>query len=116
VIVHGSNPVESLRAGYASQLFLNKISRWEHGEKVKPVDRSPRSATRIEFSKSVHGRPVRAVKSYWQQMIFSGRGLPPPELRSDAEVIEYVRRNPGAIGYVWEGTVLENVKAIEIRK
>ncbi len=116
VIVNDSNPVESLRAGYVSQLFLNKISKWEHGERVKPVDRSARSATRIAFSKSVHGRPVRAIKSYWQQMIFTGRSLPPVELGSDAEVIDFVRNHPGAIGYVSEGAALEGVKTIEIRR
>lgn len=116
VIVHEANPVASLRAGYVSQLFLNKISRWEDGGKVKPVDQSPRSAARAEFSQSVHGRPIRAIKSYWQQMIFTGRGLPPVEFDSDAEVIDFVRSNPGAIGYVSDGAALEGVKAIEVRR
>lgn len=116
VIVHRSNPVDSLRANYVSQLFLDKISRWENGEKVKPVDQSPRSATRAAFSLNIHGRPVRAIQSYWQQQIFTGRGLPPAELDSDADVLNFVRSNPGAIGYVSTDATLDGVKVVEIRR
>jgi hypothetical protein len=45
-------------------------------------------------------RSVLVVKTYWQQRIFSGRGIPPPELDSDALVVEYVLKHRGAVGYV----------------
>ncbi len=114
VIVNASNPARSLRSAYVSELFLGKIRRWDHGEAVAPVDQSARSAARAGFSKSVHRKSVGAVKSYWQQQIFSGRGVPPPELHSDSEVIAYVRRNPGAIGYVSGSASLNRVKAVKI--
>jgi len=34
---------------------------------------------RVAFSKSVHGKSVGAVRAFWQQQIFSGRDVPPPE-------------------------------------
>ena len=99
-----------------SELFLGKVRRWDHGEAVAPVDRSARSSVRAGFSKNVHHKSVGAVKSYWQQMIFSGKGVPPLELHSDAEVVAYVQRNPGAIGYVSGSTSLNKVKVVEILK
>jgi hypothetical protein len=105
VIVNEANPVKSLDADTVSRLFLKKTTTWddaswENGGKVLPVDRRSDSAVREEFTREVHQRSVAAVKSYWQQMIFSGRDVPPPEKDSAAEVIEFVRANPGAIGYI----------------
>ena len=116
VIVNSSNPAGSLRSAFVSELFLGKVRRWNHGETISPVDRSARSSVRAGFSKSVHHKSVGAVKSYWQQMIFSGRGVPPLELHSDAEVVAYVRRNPGAIGYVSGSASLNQVKIVQVLK
>lgn len=116
VIVNSSNPSGSLRSAYVSKLFLGKTRRWDQGAAVAPVDRSARSSVRAKFSRSVHNKSVGAVKSYWQQMIFSGRGVPPLVLHSDAEVVAYVKRNPGAIGYVSSSASLNKVKVVEILK
>jgi hypothetical protein len=58
---------------------------------------------------------VQAVKSYWQQVIFSGRGVPPPELESDEAVIRYVLRFPGAVGYVSGTADVRGVKVLAVR-
>ena len=60
-------------------------------------------------------RSLEAVRTYWQQMIFSGRELPPPELRSDEEVVGYVLRRPGAIGDVSAGADLHGAKVLTLR-
>ena len=70
-------------------------------------------ASRIDPARVLR-RSVAAVRSYWQQRIFSGRGVPPPELDDDAAVVRYVLKYPGAIGYVTEGTPLEGAKVVTI--
>ena len=65
-----------------------------------PVDLSESAPAREAFSTAVHHKPVKAVRAYWQQQIFSGRDVPPPEKTSDEQVIAFVRATPGAIGYV----------------
>ena len=114
VIVNSSNPAGSLRSAHVSDLFKGKNRRWDHGVAAAPVDQSVSSSVRASFSKSIHHKSVGAVKSYWQQMIFSGRGVPPIELRSDAEVVAYVQQNQGAIGYVSGSASLNQVKVVEI--
>jgi hypothetical protein len=44
------------------------------------------------------------IAEFWRQQIFSGRNVPPVEKASDSEVLEFVRSNPGAIGYVSSST------------
>ena len=58
---------------------------------------------------------MAAVKSYWQQLIFSGRAIPPPELDSDEEVVRYVAKYPGAVGYVSGGSELSGVRTVIVK-
>lgn len=104
VVVHAENPVRTISADRLSRLFLKKLTRWDDGSEVEPVDQSSGAAVRSTFSDEVHGKNVASIESYWQRMIFSGRATPPPELGGDAEVLAFVRANPGAIGYVSVGT------------
>src|SRR3982750_1185614 len=83
VIVHPQNAYTSLDRSYVTDAFLKKTTRWPNGDVIKPVDLAGDSAVREKFSNDVLKRSVAAVKSYWQQIIFSGRDVPPPELPSD---------------------------------
>ncbi len=100
VIVNKSNPATSLSKEEVSNLFLNKTKTWNHGEPVLPVDLSVKSATRKAFSQTMLGKPASAVKSYWQQLAFSGRAKAPAEEDNEKAVLQYVQDNPGAIGYI----------------
>jgi ABC-type phosphate transport system substrate-binding protein len=100
VVVHETNPVSSVNKQQLSRCFMKELKTWSSGHPVIPVDQTASALVREEFSKSIHGRDANAVKSFWQRQIFSGRGVPPPELASDREVLDFVRANPGAVGYV----------------
>jgi len=76
--------------GFLKMIFLGKSKKWDDGNKIRPVDQKLTSFVREEFSKKVLGKSVTAVKNYWHQQIFSGRGVPPPEKNSDRAVISYV--------------------------
>src|SRR2546428_10865020 len=100
VIVNTGIRTESLPKKSVSDLFMKKTARWNNGTTVVPVDQAEAVGVRDEFSKSVHGKPTAAVKSYWNQQIFSGREVPPIEKRTDAEVLAFVRSTAGAVGYI----------------
>lgn len=116
VVVHSSNALDSITKAKAADLFLKRVTRWENGRAVTPVDQSEKSAARAAFSKDVLGKEVLWVKSYWQKMIFSGRATPPAELSTDSQVLELVRTNADAIGYVSDATVLPaGVKVVAVK-
>lgn len=115
IIIHPSNPTESLSRRDISRKFLREISDWKaSGESVVPVDLVPESPIRAAFSRTIHGKEVKAILAYWRHRIFSGRATPPAELRTEEEVIEFVARNTGAIGYVSADISLKDVKALTI--
>ena len=113
VVVNRDNPATSLDRRAVSALFLRRVTQWEKDVAVLPVD-GPNSPTRELFSKEVHGKKSAAVRSHWLQVIFSGRGIPPPEVSTDAKVIEYVVAHAGAIGYVAATSVTDDVKILKV--
>lgn len=114
VIVHADNPQSSLERKFLAKAFLKEVSRWHDGEQIHPVDLGRDSPIRSRFSERIIGRSVAAVRNYWQQRIFSGRGLPPPEVGSDQEVVRFVEGHRGGVGYVSVRADLGKAKAVAV--
>jgi ABC-type phosphate transport system substrate-binding protein len=106
VIVNAFNPFVTIRADELSRLFLKKSTAWSNGQSAQPVDQTDGSSLRRRFTARVLNKDTASLKSYWQQMIFSGKAVPPPALDSDAAVLEFVRQHPYAVGYVSAATPL----------
>jgi hypothetical protein len=81
---------------------------------IRPVDLRPQAAARLRFTERVLKRSIGAVRSYWQQRIFSGRDVPPPEVDSDEAVVAFVSKSAGAIGYVSGTAKLQGVRELAI--
>jgi len=113
VIVNPSNPVSSISREEVSRIFLKKTTRFPDGRSASPVDLPANSPTRESFSKDVHGKSSSAVDAYWQQMIFSGRDIPPPQ-KNESGALDFVRSNENGIGYVSAGGDAGGVKVINV--
>jgi ABC-type phosphate transport system substrate-binding protein len=117
VLVNVANPVNTLSRNEVSRIFLKKVTMWQNATPVALVEQRTTSPVREAFTNDVHGRQVASVTTYWQQMIFSGRAVPPPEKASDAEVVAFVAENSAAIGYVSAGATLPpRVKVVALTK
>ena len=53
-----------------------------------------------DFASSVLQMTQPALQKYWLGLVFQGRSNAPVFLNSSAEILEYVKRNQGAIGMV----------------
>ena len=115
VIVHASNPASQISKTELARIFMKKRTTWESGTAVVVVDQTERSSTRAQFSNQVLGKDVAAMKSYWQQSLFSGRGVPPVEKGNDSQVAQFVAGNESAIGYISGSVPLPaGVKVLEV--
>jgi ABC-type phosphate transport system substrate-binding protein len=100
VIVHASNPAPALSRDLVAKLYLKTSLKWADGTRAAPVSNAASRDLSEAFAKTVLGKSPAALASYWQQQIFAGKDVPPPEKKSDADVIAFVKATPGAIGYV----------------
>ena len=115
VVVNASTSISEISKGELSQIFQKKARKLPSGENAKPVDQDKDAAVREAFSNAILDRSSGQIESFWQQQIFSGKEVPPEKKKSDAEVIEFVRANPGAIGYVSASANLgDGVKAVTV--
>ena len=115
VVVHPSNPVASLTRAELSALYMKRTRSWRGDREIVAIDHPASSPLRERFSRAVHGKSVAYVTRYWQRLIFSGRGIPPRQLPSDAAVLAFVKTNRDAIGYIDRRTAPgDGVKVIAV--
>jgi ABC-type phosphate transport system substrate-binding protein len=115
VVVHRNNPMGSITRAELSAIYMKRKRSWRDGREIVPVDQPAASRVRQRFSRAIHGKHVAYVTRYWQRLIFSGRGIPPRQLQNDAAVLELVRNNRDAIGYIARTTAPgEGVKVIAV--
>lgn len=115
VIVHSTNAITTLDRRTLADIFLKKTTQWADGEVIRPVDLDSDASARRRFSEMVLRRSVEAAKNYWHQQVFSGRDVPPPEFDTDEEVIRYVQRHRGGIGYVSDTATLDGVRVLTVK-
>jgi ABC-type phosphate transport system substrate-binding protein len=109
VVVNAASSVSTISKAELSNVFLKKSS------KLTPVDQQKGTAVRDAFSKTVLGRPASAVATYWQQQIFAGKDVPPPEKGDDAAVLAFVKSTPNGVGYVSAGADVGGVKTVTVQ-
>jgi len=100
VIVNVSNPIGGMSGKQLGRIFLKKQEEWPNGFGITVVDQRPDEPARKAFSRVILKKEPSAVEAYWSKLIFSGMGIPPIKLASDAEVMSFVGSNVGSIGYV----------------
>ena len=100
VVAHSSVDVTSISKRDLGRIFFKQRTRWANGANAKPIDQKMKTEVREDFSRDVLGRSLADVESYWNSQVFSGKNTPPPTAGNDAEVLDFVRNTPGAVGYV----------------
>lgn len=114
VIVNAANKATAVSKAELQRYFFRTATAWPGGEACRPVDLPKESAARVAFTREVLGRTMTSLTQFWTLSVFSGRAVPPTERRGDRDVVEYVRENAGAIGYVSAGASTEGVKTVKV--
>jgi len=111
IVVHPSNDA-SLDKKFIVKLYMGKKSKFSNGRIALTLNAVAGSEIRDEFNNKVIGRSSQKVNAYWAKLVFTGKGIPPKEVSSDAEVLQTVAANVDAIGYVDAASVNDSVKVI----
>jgi hypothetical protein len=115
VIVNPQNPISTMSPEFLRNAFLKKEAAWGNGETIRPVDLPADSPVRDRFARAALKKTLTQLRVYWNQQIFSGKGVPPLEAESPAKAVRYVLENPGAVGYLPLDVDARGAKAIEVR-
>jgi ABC-type phosphate transport system substrate-binding protein len=95
-------------------VFTGAGSNLKDGSRVVPVTLKS-GATHEAFLKMFVGRNDTAFRAMWRGLVFSGEASMPRTYVSEEELVAYVAKTPGAIGYVSKGTSTTGVKILAVR-
>ena len=112
VIANGSVK-EAISATEVKSIFLEESNSLRDGTHVEPVLERD-GPVHEAFLREYLGGTDDDLENYYRALVFSGRGSMPKQLGSDAEVVAYVARTKGAIGYVSAETIGGDVKTLTI--
>jgi TonB family protein len=113
VIVNSTVRADSISAADLKRIFLQENNSLSDGTHVEPVIERD-GAVHKAFLKEYLDRSDDDLQTYYRARVFSGRGSMPKELGSDAEVVAYIAKTKGAIGYVGTETSTDGVKVLSI--
>jgi ABC-type phosphate transport system substrate-binding protein len=113
VIVNASVNAASISAAELKNIFLATSTSLD-GSHVEPVLEKG-GPVHEAFVKEYLGKTDAALQTYYRSLVFTGKASMPKELGSDADVVAYVAKTKGAIGYVSAGASAAGVKVLEVQ-
>jgi ABC-type phosphate transport system substrate-binding protein len=99
LLIGNKTGLESVSRKQLQGIFRGSQSIWNTNEDVIVVMPSNKADFADDFA-SVLQTTQTALHKYWLGLVFQGRSNAPVFLNSSAEILEYVKRNQGAIGMV----------------
>ncbi len=114
IIANSSVRADSISADELKGVFLEHTNSLEDGSHVEPVMEKG-GPTHEAFVRDYLEKSDAALQIYYRSLVFTGRGSMPKSVSSDAEVVTYVAKTKGAIGYVATGTSAVGVKTLEVK-
>ena len=113
VIAHKSVSIDKIEKSELLDLFTGDKSFWSDGKPVIVFDLKPKGDTRDTFYNFLEMSPTR-IKSIWMKRMLSGDSDPPEFLESEDKMFRKVASTPGAIGFVDQSKVNDDVKTLII--
>lgn len=111
VIANSSVTTDFISAGELKRIYLLQSKKLKDGSVVEPVLQK-RGAVHDTFSRQFLDRDGEEIRIYYHGIVFTGKGSMPREVNSDEEMVSYVARTRGAIGYVSGGANIDGVRAL----
>ncbi|NLA74995.1 MAG: hypothetical protein GX846_05965 [Deltaproteobacteria bacterium] len=114
IIVNKSVQIDAISSMDAAQIFIGKKRSWENGETIVPVTLNGGS-THESFLKEVVNKSPLQFKTYWKNIVFTGKGQAIKAFDSENDLVSYIMNTKGAIGYISTDTPSSGVKKITVR-
>ena len=113
VVAHPSVKASDISFDDLKRVFLATRTSLPDGSQVQPV-LARAGAAHGAFLRDL-GKSDSALSTYYRSLVFTGKAAMPKICSSDAEVIAYVARTKGAIGYVSAEAKAPGTKTLELK-
>jgi len=114
VIANSSISASAVSSDELKSVFLEERNSLADGSHVEPV-LAKSGAAHEAFVKQYLDKSDAALQTYYRSLVFTGKGSMPKAVGSDAEMVSYVAKTKGAIGYVSPEASAEGVKTLDVK-
>jgi hypothetical protein len=111
IIIIGNNNVPKMDLVTIQKVYTGKIISVSDIS-VKPVNAKLGSTERNRFLEKFMEQDEEKYTGYWTVRRYIGKGTPPNELNSAAEIIDYVKSTAGAVGYIDEAELKTGMNVV----
>jgi ABC-type phosphate transport system substrate-binding protein len=109
VVAHPDKKMISLDRAQLVNIYMGRYRQWPDGGAALPADLKD---VKERFYRALVDKDLAEINSYWARLVFSGQVSPPVQLKSVTQVLEYVRRNQGALAFIDEADVPDDLKVV----
>jgi TonB family protein len=113
IVANPSVKADLISMGELRGLFLAETNSLKDGSRVEPVFERE-GPVHEAFVKDFLKQTNASLRSRYGELVFTGKGSMPKTFSSDVEVVAYVARTRGAIGYVATSASTEGVKVLDV--
>lgn len=101
VIVNAENETPLELGKKVRRYYLKYVLRWPKlGIDVTPVDYATHTPLRERFISEGIGYSQDEMERFWIERGYQSNVIPPVQVATEVEMLQYIKANPGAIGYV----------------
>jgi ABC-type phosphate transport system substrate-binding protein len=112
VVAHKDFPATGLTRVDLKNMFLGKKTKLDGKSVVIATLRA--GPTHTTFLKTWVAKTPSQFKNYWRKQVFTGKSRAPRAFKSEKDLLAFVRKTPGAIGYVSAGTRTDGARVLTI--
>jgi TonB family protein len=113
IVANPSVKTSFISAGELRSVFLAETTTLRDGSHVEPVFERE-GAVHETFITDFLKQTNASLRSHYGELVFTGRASMPKSFNSDEEVVSYVARTRGAIGYVSTSAATDGVKVLDV--
>ena len=117
LIANASVTLDEVEAGMVQKIYLGRLTEWNKEAPIVPVLLAGGPVTN-DFLKTLVKKTSFQFNAYWKRAVFTGTGTPPRTFDSEDELVAFIAKTEGAIGYVGSADDLpdEGIKILTIQQ
>jgi hypothetical protein len=116
VVAHPGVQIGSLSPAHLFSLFSLRTRHWPEGQSVSLIVFEDQHPAHVQFVKQDLGMFPYQMRSIWDRYIFSGAVQAPRVVDSTEEMLYWVSRTEGGIGYLESAAGdIQGVRIIEVK-
>ena len=114
IVANPSVTANSLSLAELKSVYLQEKNALVDGTHVQPV-LAKGGAAHEAFLRQYLDKSDPALQIYYRSLVFTGKGSMPKLVHSESEMLTYVAKTKGAIGYVSASAAVEGVKVLDLK-